>query len=71
VPLVEEEDVDIEELLVTNSFKVDIFIDYQNTKDDVILHWGISKKDLYQWTGPDDRYLPPQTIRFQDGKAAC
>lgn len=68
----EEEDVDIEEILVTNSFKVDVIAEYGGSvKDDLILHWGISKKDLFQWTGPDDRYLPLETVRFQDGKSAA
>jgi hypothetical protein len=35
----------LEELLVSNSFKVDIIADYGNAKDDLILHWGICKKE--------------------------
>jgi hypothetical protein len=36
-------------------------------KDDLILHWGISKKNFGEWTSPDDRYLPKETTRFQGG----
>ena len=61
----------MEEKLVTNCFKVDMIAEFSNTADDLILHWGISKKNPGEWNGPDDRYLPKDTIRFQDGKAAC
>lgn len=34
-----------------------------------MLHWGISKKNPCEWFGPDDRFLPLDSIRFKDGKA--
>lgn len=67
--LQDEEDVDIEETLITNSFKVDIIVEYGNLTQDLVLHWGISKKNVGEWNSPDDRYLPKETTRFRDGKA--
>ena len=65
----EDEDIDEEEKLVTNSFKVDLIAKCAATADDLILHWAISKKNFGEWNSPDDRYLPKETIRFKDGKA--
>ncbi len=64
------EDIDEEEKLVTISFKFDIIAEYTNTIDDLILHWAISKKNFGEWSAPDDRYLPKDTVRFRD-KIAC
>lgn len=55
--------------MVTISFKVDIIAEYANTVDDLVLHWGISKKVFGEWGAPDDRYLTKDTVRFGDGKA--
>ena len=51
-------DDDEDEKIVTNTFKVDIIAEWANTKDDLILHWAISKKNVGEWTTPDDRFLP-------------
>lgn len=56
--------------MVNNSFKVDMIAECTNLKDeDLILHWGISKKNVGEWNAPDDRYLTLDTVRFRDGKA--
>ena len=65
----DEQDIDIEETLVTNSFKVDLIAEYTNQSEELVLHWGISKKNPGEWTGADDRFLPKDTTRFKDGKA--
>lgn len=62
--------MDLEETLFTNVYKVDLIAEYNgNLTEDLILHWGISKKNPGDWTSPDDRYLPKDTVRFTDGKA--
>ena len=58
---------DVEE--ITQSFKIDLIADYGNTQEDLVMHWGISKKNPGEWTSPDDRYLTSSTARFSDGKA--
>jgi hypothetical protein len=63
------QDIDEEERLVNNSFKVDIITEFANTQEELILHWGISKRNAGEWNSPDDRYLPDDTLRFRDGKA--
>jgi hypothetical protein len=35
----------------------------------LILHWGIGRKNPNEWVGPDDKFLPPETKRWPDGKA--
>lgn len=42
---------------------------YKDPRDELILHWGIGKKQAGEWTAPDDKYLPSETKRFGDGKA--
>lgn len=65
-----EEDLDEEEHLVTNSYKVDFIAEnYLNHGEELVLHWGLSKKTPCEWNSPDDRYLPPDSSRFRDGKA--
>lgn len=48
---------------------VDMIAEYKDQSDDLVLHWGISKKQVGEWTGPDDKFLPIDTKRFPDGKA--
>jgi hypothetical protein len=63
------EDIDEEEKLVTNSFKVDLIAEYGNLQEELILHWAISKKNIGEWNNVDDRYIPRDTTIFRDGKA--
>lgn len=65
-----DDDVDEDEHLVTNSYKVDLIAEqYTNAGEELVLHWGMSKKNPCEWNSPDDRYLPADSIRFRDGKA--
>lgn len=34
---------------------------YKDQNDDLILHWGIGKKILYDWIAADDKFLPKET----------
>ena len=42
---------------------------YQDPSDDLVLHWGIGKKQPFEWTGPEDKFLPLESVRWPDGKA--
>ena len=37
--------------------------------EDLVLHWAIGRKVLFEWTEPDDKFLPLSTKKFGDGKA--
>lgn len=70
----EEEEIDAEkddeeDTQITNRFTVDMIAQCQNNPDDLILHWGMSKKNPGEWGPPDDKYFPLETKRFTDGKA--
>ena len=43
--------------------------EFTNTVEELILHWGISKKNFGEWNSPDDRYMPKESTKFKDGKA--
>jgi len=54
---------------VTYRYKIDFVAEYQESKEDLILHWGVGRRAAGEWTSPDDKHLPPETTRFTDGKA--
>lgn len=64
-----EKDEEEENSNFTNRYVVDFIAQYNNPKEDLIFHWGIGMKQACQWERPDDKYLPPNTIRFSDNKA--
>ena len=42
---------------------------YTNQVENLILHWGMSRKNPNEWGPPDDKFFPLETKRFTDGKA--
>jgi hypothetical protein len=36
----------------------------------LVLHWGVGRKNVGEWTAADEKYLPLDTKKFPDGKAA-
>lgn len=56
----DEEDLDLnedEELAApsakTHKFSIDFFVRYPDESDDLILHWGMSRKKVGAWGTPD------------------
>lgn len=48
---------------------IDLIAQYKEQNDELILHWSTGKKTAFEWAGADDKYLPPDSIKFGDGKA--
>ncbi len=46
---------------MTNKFIIDMIALYKDPSDDLVLHWGIGKKELWGWQAPDDKFLPRET----------
>lgn len=42
---------------------------YLSQSEDLILHWGMSRKQIGEWGPPDEKFFPLATKRFTDGKA--
>lgn len=55
--------------VVTHRFTIDLIARYPDESDDLILHWGMSRKAAGAWGSPDAAFLPPQTNRWPDGLA--
>ena len=44
--------------------------EFKDTQEELILHWGIGRKNPGEWTAADHKYLPKQkTNPWPDGKA--
>ena len=72
----EEEDIDLEkdddddgDSTVIHKYAVDMIAACKDTNEELMLHWGIGRKNAADWTGPDDKFLPKDSKRWPDGKA--
>jgi hypothetical protein len=43
--------------------------DYKDTDQELLIHWGLGIKNSGEWTGADEKFCPPNTAKFFDGKA--
>lgn len=43
--------------------------EFKDRSDDLVLHWGVGKKVPFEWVAPDEKFFPPDTRKFGDGKA--
>jgi len=48
---------------------VDLIAEFKDRNEDLVLHWGIGKKQIGEWVAADDKFLPPDTKKWGDGKA--
>ncbi len=71
-----EEDVDYEndaeekvELVHTHRFIVDFFARYPDEADNLVLHWGMSRKKEGAWGSPDPSFIPSNSQNWPDGLA--
>jgi hypothetical protein len=51
---------------------VDLIAEFKDRNDDLVMHWGLGRKNVGEWTGPDDKFLPlpsSDNKRWPDGKA--
>lgn len=52
-----------------NRYTVDIITEYQDTADNLMLHWAVGKKNAGEWKCPDDSVLPAGSKRWPDNIA--
>ena len=65
----EEDDEEHEDSQITNKYVVDLIAEFKDRNEDLVLHWGIGKKQIGEWIAADDKFLPPDTKKWGDGKA--
>jgi hypothetical protein len=53
----------------THKFTVDLVARYPDESDDLLLHWGMSRKHAGAWGTPDASFLPAQSTSWPDGLA--
>ena len=53
----------------THKFTIDFIIRYPDQSDDIILHWGMSRKKIGAWGTPDMSFQPPNSKQWPDGLA--
>ena len=45
----------------THRFTIDLVARYVDEADDLILHWGMSRKKIGAWGTPDSAFQPPES----------
>jgi hypothetical protein len=50
-------------------FTIDLVARYPDQNDDLILHWGLSRKKEGAWGSPDPIFFPKDTNKWPDGLA--
>lgn len=71
----DEEEIDYnndeEELagVKTHRFTIDLVARYVDEEDDLILHWGMSRKKIGAWGTPDLAFQPVESQQWPDGLA--
>ena len=69
-PMHEESDDDVNDVTeFVNRYTVDLIAEYQDTGDNLLVHWGIAKKTAGEWARGDDSTLPNGSIRWPDNVA--
>lgn len=53
----------------THVFTANFVLRYPDESDDLILHWGLSRKATGAWGTPDKNFLPENTQNWGDGLA--
>lgn len=53
----------------THKFTIDLIARYPDEADELVLHWGMSRKKAGAWGTPDASFLPPRTAAWPDGLA--
>jgi hypothetical protein len=48
----EKEDED-DNKQITNKYDIDLIAQYKDTTDDLVMHWGMARKNLFEWTEPE------------------
>lgn len=64
-----EDDAEESEKVHLHIFTVDLIVRYPDHKDDIFLHWGISRKQEGAWGSPDPKFLPANSKQWSDGLA--
>ena len=64
----DDESIDLEDdteenhaAVQTHKFVIDLVIRYPDEMDDIILHWGMSRKQIGGWGTPDVAFQPPMS----------
>ena len=51
----QESDDDVNDVTeFVNRYTVDLIAEYQDTNDNLLLHWGLGRKNATEWTRADD-----------------
>ena len=66
---VDDVDVSSDVREFANRYTVDLIVEYHDTSDNLMLHWGVGRKDAGEWARADDFQLPTGSIRWPDGVA--
>ena len=53
----------------THLFTVNLVLRYPDENDDLILHWGLSRKGTGAWGTPDTAFQPQNSKNWGDGLA--
>ena len=52
-----------------HKYTVDLIANYKDFNEDLLLHWALGRNNPGEWTKPDDSFLPPNTVRWNDNVA--
>ena len=62
-----EESGDVREF--ANRYTADLIVEYQDTDDNLLLHWGVGREHAGEWARADDAQLPTGSTRWPDDVA--
>ena len=56
-----EDDADDSGKVHLHVFTIDFVVRYPDIKDELMLHWGLSRKQEGAWGSPDPKFMPPNS----------
>ena len=66
---VEESDVEDEQRTpkeVINRYTIDLIAQHMDFEEELVLHWGVGRKNPCDWSRPEDSHLPRNSVRWSD-----
>ena len=52
-----------------HKYIIDLIAKHKDYDEELLLHWGVARQNPGEWTRPEDTFLPPKSVRWNDNVA--